>query len=137
MEGAMPTAKDFRRIVLGLRDTAEGAHMGHPDFRVNGRIFASLTQDESRGMVVLTPEQQARFISEYPSGFQPESGAWGRQGCTRVLLASVDEDVLGEAATLARQNIAAKGPARAKSKTASKRARATRARKTPKRARSR
>jgi hypothetical protein len=99
--------------------------MGHPDFRVNGRIFASLTQDESRGMVVLTPEQQARFISEYPSGFQPESGAWGRQGCTRVLLASVDEEVLGEAATLARQNIAAKGPARARptrSRKATKRA---------------
>jgi hypothetical protein len=131
----VPTAKDFRRIVLGLRDTAEGAHMGHPDFRVNGRIFASLTHDESRGMVVLTPEQQQRFIREYPSGFQPESGAWGRAGCTRVLLATVDEEVLGEAATLARQNIGAKGPARSKSKTATTR-KPTGARKSPKRVRS-
>ena len=117
----MPTATDFRRIVLGLRDAVEGAHMGHPDFRVNGRIFASLNSDESRGMIVLTPDQQERFVRGHPSAFQPESGAWGRAGCTRVHLASVDEEALGEAATLARQHILAKGPARAKSKRSAKR----------------
>jgi hypothetical protein len=110
------TARDFRRIVLGLRDAVEGAHMGHPDFRVNGRIFASLTHDETRGMVVLTPEQQARFVREYSSGFEPENGAWGRAGCTRVHLSSADEEALGEAATLARQNAIAKGPTRSKPK---------------------
>ena len=117
----MLTAREFRRIVLGLRDTIERAHMGHPDFRVNGRIFASLTSDETRGMVVLTPEQQQRFVREAPSAFEPESGAWGRAGCTRVHLSSADEDAVGEAATLARQNAVAKGPTRSTSKPASKR----------------
>ena len=80
----MLNANHFRRIVLGMRDAAEGAHMGHADFRVNGRIFASLNDDETRGMVVLTPDQQQRFVQEDPSAFEPESGAWGRSGCTRV-----------------------------------------------------
>jgi hypothetical protein len=95
--------------------------MGHPDFRVNGRIFATLNDDETRGMVVLTPDQQERFVREHPSVFQSESGAWGRGGCTRVHLASVDEETLGEAVTLAWQNSVAKGASRARAKTAVKR----------------
>jgi hypothetical protein len=129
----MLTAGDFRRVVLGLRDAVEGAHMGHPDFRINGRIFASLTHDETRGMVVLTPEQQARFVREYSSAFEPESGAWGRDGCTRVHLSSVDEEALGEAATLARQNAIAKGPTRSKAKSSAAGKRTARAHKPAKR----
>ena len=117
----MLTAADFRRIVLGLRDTIEGAHMGHPDFRVNGRIFASLTADESRAMVALSPEQQQRFVRDAPSVFEPESGAWGRAGATRVHLASAGEEAVGEAATLARQTAIAKGPTRSTSKPAATR----------------
>ena len=120
----MLSTKGFRRIVLGLRDAVEGAHMGHADFRVNGRIFASLNDDETHAMVVLTPEEQERFVREYPAAFEPESGAWGRAGCTRVHLAHVDEETLGEAATLAFQNIIRKGPVRSRSKAAA-------ARKTP------
>jgi hypothetical protein len=116
----MPKAKDFRRIVLRLPDTVESAHMGHPDFRVNGRIFATLNDDETRGMVVLTPDQQERFVRENPSVFQSESGAWGRAGCTRVHLASVDEETLGEALTLAWQNGVAKGPSRSTARAAAK-----------------
>jgi hypothetical protein len=100
----MQTAKDFRRIALGMEDTIEGAHMGHPDFRVKGRIFATLHPDHLSGMVKLTPEQQHNFVRENPAAFMPENGAWGRQGCTRVRLDSVDEDTLGEAITLAWQN---------------------------------
>lgn len=139
----MLTASDFRRVVLGLRDAVEAAHMGHPDFRINGRIFASLTHDETRGMVVLTPEQQARFVNEHPSAFAPESGAWGRAGCTRVHLASADEEAVGEAATLARQNAVAKGPTRSKPKpkvkaatTRTRPARTARRRTAPRRSRS-
>ena len=95
--------------------------MGHPDFRVNGRVFASLNDDETRGMVVLTPEEQERFIREYAPAFEPESGAWGRAGCTRVHLAAVDEEALGEAATLAFRNAIRKGPPRARSKAATAR----------------
>jgi YjbR protein len=102
----MLTADDFRRIALGLKDVLESAHMGHPDFRVNGRIFATIHPDPAYGMVKLTPEQQLDFVRAHPAAFAPENGAWGRAGCTSVRLASVDEDTLGEAMTLARQNVA-------------------------------
>lgn len=100
------TANMFRRIALGLAGAVEGAHMGHPDFRVNGRIFATL-QTSDRGMVSLTPEQQAQFVADHPAAFAPESGAWGRQGCTRVHLPHADFEVVGEAMTLAWQKVAA------------------------------
>ena len=112
----MPTAHDFRRIALGMKDAVEGAHMGHPDFRVNGRIFATLHTDNKFGMVKLTPDQQREFVKAHARIFAPESGAWGRAGCTRVVLQAVDdEDVLGEAITLAWQNASA-GPAATRSK---------------------
>ena len=98
------TAKDFRRIALGMKGTIESTHMGHPDFRVNGRIFATLHADMKWGMVKLTPEQQARFVRDAPDAFKPENGAWGLQGCTAVRLDTVDEETLGEAMTLAWQN---------------------------------
>jgi hypothetical protein len=104
----------LRRIALGMTGATEGAHMGHPDFRVNGRIFATLHPDDAWGMVKLTPEQQADFIGRDPA-FVPEKGAWGRQGCTAVRLAAVDEETLGEALTLAWQNIAKQKSGRAPS----------------------
>ena len=102
--GAM-TEDDFRRMALALSGTVEGAHMGHADFRAQRRIFATMRGDDTAaiGMVKLTPEQQARFIAE-SSAFTPESGAWGRQGCTRVMLASAERELVGEALTLAWQN---------------------------------
>jgi hypothetical protein len=110
------TANEFRRIALAMQGAAEGQHMGHPDFRANGRIFATLTADGSRGMVQLTPEQQQEFVSADPATFVPAAGAWGRGGSTMVQLATVDADTLGEAMTLAWQKaIAAK---KAKPKTA-------------------
>jgi hypothetical protein len=125
----MPTEKDFRRIALGMKDAIEGAHMGHPDFRVNGRIFATLHHDRLWGMVKLSPEQQETFVRQYPAMFLPESGAWGRQGCTAVRLKLVDEETLGEALTLAWQNtvreLAAK---RSKPKSSSGRVRSSRKR---------
>ena len=102
-------ANDFRRIALGMKGAIEGAHMGHPDFRVNNRIFATLHDDREFGMVKLTPDQQEQFTRAHPDTFALESGAWGLAGCTRVRLASVDEEALGEAVTLAWQNIVNKG----------------------------
>ena len=110
----MSTATGFRRIALALKDAIEGAHMGHPDFRVNGRIFASLHAGNAHCMVKLTPQQQQRFVDDAPQTFAPENGAWGRAGCTRVTLKSADEDTLGEALTLAWQNTASQPPPRAK-----------------------
>jgi hypothetical protein len=80
--------------------------MGHPDFRANGKIFATIYPDGLRGMVKLTPEQQQDFMSADEAAFVPASGAWGRQGCTTVRLDSMDEDTLGQAMTLAWQNTA-------------------------------
>ena len=97
---------DFRRIALGVHNAIESAHMGHPDFRVNGKIFATLHPDLQWGMVKLTPDQQQEFVRENPATFAPENGAWGRAGCTKVRLDSVDETTLGEAMTLASRNTA-------------------------------
>lgn len=98
------TANAFRTIALGLEGASEGSHMGHADFRVEGKIFASL-QSTDRGMVKLTPEQQDRFVKEHADVFTPESGAWGRQGCTRVHLRRADAEIVGEAMALAWQHV--------------------------------
>jgi hypothetical protein len=117
------TAKDFRRIALGMQGAAEGEHMAHPDFRAaNGRIFATLSADAVFGMVSLTPEQQAEFMHAAPDAFVPAAGAWGRGGSTMVRLAKADPDTVGEAMTLAWQRVMAAKPA-AKSKTAPKKRR--------------
>jgi hypothetical protein len=108
------THDDFRRMALALEGAIEGAHMGHADFRAHGRIFATLHEDLAHGMVKLTPDQQAGFMREHPA-FVPENGAWGRQGCTRVTLADIDAETLGDALTLAWQNVAAAKQKRAHS----------------------
>jgi hypothetical protein len=97
------TRNQFRRIALGMSGALEGTHMAHPDFRVNGKIFATLSPDRKSGMVKLTPEQQEEFMRANPGMFVPASGAWGRQGCTMVTLAAANEATVGEAMTLAWQ----------------------------------
>jgi YjbR len=106
------TENDFRRIALGMKDAMESSHMDHPDFRVHNRIFATLHPDLKWGMVKLTPEQQERFVADAGDAFVPEKGAWGLQGCTAVRLAVVDEEMLGEAMTLAWRDAREKGPTR-------------------------
>jgi hypothetical protein len=102
------TARDFRRIALRMKGAVESAHMGHPDFRANGKIFATLRTDNSAGMVKLTPDQQQEMIRNNPEMFSPESGAWGRSGSTRVHLEVADEETVGNAMTLAWQNTSTK-----------------------------
>lgn len=103
------TADRFRRIALGLEGARERAHHGHPDFRVGGRIFATLGYpDRKWGMVNLTPDQQRACVREHPDAFVPVKGTWGEQGSTTVRLDAVDEETLGEALTLAWQNTVAR-----------------------------
>jgi len=88
-------AKDFRRIALSLEGAEEGSHMGAVDFRVGGRIFATLASEKQGfGNLLLTPEQQAAFVEELPEVFLPIHGGWGRNGATHVRLAVVSEDIL-------------------------------------------
>jgi len=92
------TTKDFRRIALSLPGAEESSHMGAPDFRVGGRIFATLaSQSQGYGNLMLTPEQQAAFVCELPDVFVPIAGGWGRMGATHIRLAAANEDVLGGA----------------------------------------
>ena len=106
----MARADDFRRIALSLEGAEESAHMAHPDFRVRGKVFASLGYpDVAHGMVALLPEQQADFISLAPEAFAPAAGAWGRQGSTVVRLEAVDEDVLEAALAAAWRRRAPEG----------------------------
>jgi len=91
-------AEDFRRIALSLEGAEEGSHMGARDFRVGGRIFATLaSQGQGYGNLMLTPEQQAAFVEELPEVFVPIAGGWGRMGMTHIKLASAPEDVLAGA----------------------------------------
>jgi hypothetical protein len=91
-------AADFRRIALSLEGAEEGSHMGAPDFRVGGRIFATLaSQDQGYGNLMLTPEQQAEFVGEQPDVFVPIAGGWGRMGMTHIRLAAANEDLLAGA----------------------------------------
>jgi hypothetical protein len=94
----MMNANDFRRIALLLEGAEEGSHMGSPDFRVGGRIFATLaSQDQGCGNLMLSPEQQAAFVEEQPDVFVPIAGGWGRMGATHICLAAANEDVLAGA----------------------------------------
>jgi hypothetical protein len=91
-------ANDFRRIALRLPGAEESSHMAQPDFRVGGRIFATLAaQHLGYGNLMLTPEQQADFVAEMPDVFIPVAGGWGRNGATHVRLATVTQDVLAGA----------------------------------------
>lgn len=86
---------DFRRIALSFEGTEESSHMGSPDFRVGGRIFATLaSQSQGYGNLALTPEQQADFVAELPEVFVPIAGGWGRTGMTHIRLSAANEDVL-------------------------------------------
>ena len=88
-------AADFRRIALSFEGAEEGSHMGATDFRVGGRIFATLaSQAQGYGNLMLTPEQQGDFVREAPEIFLPIAGGWGRMGMTHVRLAKASEDVL-------------------------------------------
>ena len=92
------TIDDFRRIALSFEGAEESSHMGNPDFRVGGRIFATLASaKQGYGNLQLTLEQQAQFVEELPDVFLPIHGGWGRMGMTHIRLSEASEDVLAGA----------------------------------------
>lgn len=100
-------ADDFRELALGFPETEERSHMNHPDFRVRGKIFATIGPDETWGMVKLTPAQQQEY-QRIDTAFRPASGKWGDGGATIIELANSDEDSVRAALREAWQNVAAK-----------------------------
>jgi hypothetical protein len=89
------TGAEFRRLALSFEGAEEGSHMGQPDFRVGGRIFATLAAERlGYGNLPLIPELQAEFAAERPDVFLPVPGGWGKNGATHVRLAVADADLL-------------------------------------------
>jgi YjbR len=114
------TVADFRRIALSFEGAEESSHMSSPDFRVGGRIFATLaSQKQGYGNLQLTLEQQAEFVNEAPEIFVPIAGGWGRMGMTHIVLAKANEDVLRGALEAAWRNRVEKN-ASTKKKSAAK-----------------
>lgn len=103
------TAAAFRKIALSLQETEERRHMDHPDFRVAGKIFATLGYpDKTRGMVKLSPEDQHNFSKDYPDAFVPVKGTWGRRGATSVFLKNAAKETVSKAIHAAWRNMAPK-----------------------------
>lgn len=105
------TPDRFRKLALGLPGTSEGRHMDHPDFRVRGKIFATIHYpDDGWGVVMLTPDQQREFVQTAPKQFVPVKGGWGRRGATQVLLKGVKPATLRAALARAWRNRAEDEP---------------------------
>jgi hypothetical protein len=102
------TADDFRNLALTFPETIESAHMDHPDFRVGGKIFATLGPKEAWGMVKLTPEQQRLFVRTEPAVFKAIKGTWGKRGATQVILEPATEPAVRQAMEAAWRNTAPK-----------------------------
>jgi hypothetical protein len=102
------TADEFRNLALSLPEAVERAHMGHPDFRVRGKIFATIWPDDEWGMVKLTPAEQDVFVQAEPKVFEPVNGAWGARGCTKVRLRSAKKTIVWRALVDAWRNTAPK-----------------------------
>jgi len=96
------TPADFRKIALSMPEASESSHMAHPDFRVGGKIFATLGYpDKDHGMVVLPPEEQTRVVRSHPKVFAAATGAWGKRGSTTVRLEAVNKATLEKALEIA------------------------------------
>jgi hypothetical protein len=104
------TAEGFRKIALAMPDSVESSHMGHPDFRVGGKIFATLDAAGARGVVKLTPEQQAVYMAAEHEVFSPCSGAWGARGYTFVELSRAKTGSVRRAVRAAWENTRARTP---------------------------
>lgn len=116
------TSGEFRKMALSFPGAEERRHMEHPDFRVSGKIFATLRYpNTSWGMVKLFPDQQKELVRTDPAAFLPVSGAWGRQGATQVNLKAAKKTKLREALEMAWEKAAPKTMVKEKVEGAKKR----------------
>lgn len=106
------TIDAFRTLALAMPEAVEVGHMGHPDFRVGGKVFATLGYPDAEwAMVKLTPDQQEGFVSAEPKVFAPVKGGWGAKGATNVRLKPARVGSVRVALAAAWRNVA---PARLK-----------------------
>jgi len=103
------TVDDYRRIALSLPEATESSHQNHPDFRVRGKIFATLWPDRGHGVVMITREEQDVLVHAEPAVFAPVSGGWGLRGATIVMLDRADEKTVYSALRMAWRRRAPKG----------------------------
>ena len=116
-----PPIELFRRLALQLPEAVESSHMNHPDFRLNSQIFATLSgEKKGYGVLKLTLDQQAAFVSDQPRIFSPVQGGWGRMGMTYIHLNEADESIMAGALKTAYQNLQAKQSQKKSSKKPSK-----------------
>ncbi len=109
------TAAEFRQLALSIPQSVEAEHMAHPDFRIAGKIFASLgAPDDDWAMVKLTPEEQQAFVEKATTAFQPCTGAWGRAGYTNIHLPHANRRLVQSAVKAAARTVAAKIPKKKK-----------------------
>jgi hypothetical protein len=121
----------FRRLALALPQAVEGSHMDHPDFRLNNQIFATLSgEKKGYGVLKLTLDQQAAFVTDQPHIFSPVQGGWGRMGMTYIQLDQADESIMAGALKTAYQNLHAK---QAQKKSAKRSVKSATPAKTPRR----
>jgi hypothetical protein len=118
------TPAAFRKLALGLPGTEERAHMNHPDFRVGGRIFASMGYPRlGWAMVALTPQDQDAFVAMNRAAFLPVKGKWGQQGATNVILQHATVPAVRAALRAAYEaRVAKSAPARPRRTRSSRRA---------------
>jgi hypothetical protein len=112
------TPDQFRKLALSLPDTEERAHQNHPDFRVAGKIFATMGYpDAASAMVKLHPAQQEAFIADDPKTFVAVKGAWGAKGCTNVRLQAANKSKVQDALYAAWSNTSSEVALRSLEKT--------------------
>jgi YjbR len=108
MKRAKFDAERFRVLALSFEGAVESEHMNHPDFRVGGKIFATIAPGAARGMVKLDGDQQISFVARDGKTFVPISGEWGKGGATWVVFAAANETIVREALAVAHENVRAK-----------------------------
>jgi hypothetical protein len=103
------TVQEYREMALALPEAIESSHMNHPDFRVRGRIFATIRRPEQgEAVVILTPAQQKVFVEENLTSFAPVRGGWGERGATSIQLAQANLAKVRSALECAWRNVAPK-----------------------------
>lgn len=102
------TADELRRLALSFPESVEGSHFETADFRVAGKIFATLRASDERAVVKLTPDQQRLFLETAPTMFQPVKGSWGEKGWTQVLLDKADAETVRHVMATAWKSVAPK-----------------------------